>query len=228
MFEWKVEEMALTNNHIRIHGHIHYDCEDKVSREDKIAFVDSMQDGKLSYLLGLIDKFNKDKDGLPKSVTCLGSERVKTVSLKAWINRNDTKYKKPILDNWYKYGTYHFLGCERDIQSNRKGQYDKYEDLVDELFYRQLRECEGLEGKYFRTHDEYSVLKSKLKDCIDLYGVTFGVRLGICSDGRLLVYDEEHKKSREITIDEINVLISKYNELGTFVENLSKDINITY
>ena len=62
MFEWKVEDMALLNQKggVFIGKEKIYDCESKVSREDKIAFVDSFQDGKLSYLLSLIDKFKED------------------------------------------------------------------------------------------------------------------------------------------------------------------------
>ena len=68
MFEWKVEDMALLNQKggVFIGKEKIYDCESNVSREDKIAFVDSLQDGKLSYLLYLIDKFNEDYDSLTK------------------------------------------------------------------------------------------------------------------------------------------------------------------
>ena len=38
-----------------------------VAVADKIAFVDSFQDGKLSYLLSLIDKFKEDYNGLAKT-----------------------------------------------------------------------------------------------------------------------------------------------------------------
>lgn len=78
-----------------------YDCEDSVSREDKIAFVDSKTDGKLSYLLSLIEKFNADKDNLPKKDSMFGEPEVKTTSLKAWIKRNDTKYSQNIIDDWW-------------------------------------------------------------------------------------------------------------------------------
>lgn len=47
-----------------------------------------------------------------------------------------------------------FLGCERNIQSNHKGDYDYYEDLVDEVFRRQLMKCEEEEMKYFHEHNE--------------------------------------------------------------------------
>ncbi len=149
-----------------------YACENSVSREDKIAFVDSMQDGKLSYLLDLIEKFNAEKDSLPHRETMFGDSEVKTVSLKSWISRNDKKYGRPIIDNWHNYGKYTLLGCERYIQRNNTGDYDYYEDLVDEVFHRQLIECERKEKKYFDEHDEYSVLKKKFKEKQHQYGTT--------------------------------------------------------
>ena len=68
MFEWIVEDMVLLNQKggVFLCKEKIYDCEHKVSREDKIAFEDSFQEGKLSYLLELIEKFNADKETMPK------------------------------------------------------------------------------------------------------------------------------------------------------------------
>ena len=118
MFEWKVEDMILLKQKggvfLRGGKEKIYDCESNVSREDKIAFVDSKQDGILSYLLTLIEKFNQDVENMPKDQW----DNVKTVSLKAWIKKNDTKYSRPIIDDHYRYGRYFVLGMERYITSN--------------------------------------------------------------------------------------------------------------
>lgn len=55
-------------------------------------------------------------------------------------------------------GDYDFekLLFEKGIDSN----YENYE--LDELFHRQLKECESKEKQYFLDNDEYSVLKQKL------------------------------------------------------------------
>ena len=68
MFEWKLEDMALLNQKSSVFFGKEkiYDCENKVSREDKIVFVDSKQNGILSYLLMLVEKFNKEKESMPK------------------------------------------------------------------------------------------------------------------------------------------------------------------
>lgn len=229
MFEWKVEEMALMNNHADVYGGRYkttlYACEDSISREDKIAFVDSMTDGKLSYLLSLIEKFNADKDNLPKKDGMFGEPEVKTTSLKAWIKRNDTKYPQNIIDDWYKYGKYNLLGCERNIQSNARGTYDYYEDLVDELFHRQLIKCEEEEQKYFHDHDEYSILKKKFEEKRQQYRTTFGVGIVTGSCG-VCVGDFDIK--RDITIDELKELLAKYERLDALVEKLTEETHIVY
>ncbi len=224
MFEWKVEDMLLLNQKggLFLGKEKIYDCEHKVSREDKIAFVDSLQDGKLSYILSLIKKFETDKDSLPKD----SWGNVKTVSLKAWIKRNDLKYERPIIDNYYRYGKFYILGCERWVTNNLKGHYDTYEDLVDEVFHCQLKKCEEIEKNYFLEHDEYSILKQKFRD--RNYGTTFGVRIGDCSDGNLYVYDNNHKNRREITIDELKELLVKYDQIDALVEKLTAETHITY
>lgn len=231
MFEWKVEEMALMNSKkseylgYRKGNATLFDCESSLSREDKIFFIDSMQDGKMSYLLSLIEKFNADKENLPKKESMFGEPEVKTTSLKAWIKRNDTKYSQKMIDDWYKYGKYNLLGCERNIQSNRKGDYDYYEDLVDEVFRRQLIECENAERKYFREHDKYSILKKKFEEKQRQYGTAFGVSIVTGSCG-VCVGDFDNK--RDITIEELKELLAKYEQLDALVEKLTAETHIVY
>lgn len=227
MFEWKVENMILLNQKggVFVDKEKIYDCEHKISRENKIAFVDSFQDGKLSYLLKLIEKFNQDKDNLPKDQW----GNIKTVSLKAWIKRNDTKYGSPIVDNDYRYGKYYVLGMERYITYDVKGSYDTYDDLVDELFHRQLKECEKEERKYFLEHDEYSILKTTFEEYQNKYRTSFGVNILTCSDGKISVYDgENYKISREITMEELNDLIAKYKQIDVLIEKLTEETQIVY
>ena len=223
MFEWKVEDMVLLNQKggTFLGKEKIYDCESKVSREDKIAFVDSKQDGILSYLLTLIEKFNQDVENMPKDQW----DNVKTVSLKAWIKKNDTKYSRPIIDDHYRYGRYFVLGMERYITSNGQGSYDTYEDLVDELFHRQLKICEQEEQSYFLEHDEYSILKRKFGEMMDKYSTTFGVSI-VTSGNNYYVGD--FKKSREITMDEIKELLSKYEQLDVLVKKITEETQIVY
>ena len=234
MFTWKVEELKLRNENCKTYVGKEriFNCESELTREEKIAFVDNMQDGKLSYILELVDKFNRDESTLPKDAY----GNVKTISLKAWINRNDTKYGNTdytrIIDSWYNYGKIHFLGCERwitwDDFEDKKSYYDIYVNYVDEIFHRQLKQCLKMENEYFRAHDEYEILKEKFRN--KNYSTTFGVNIGMCSNGCIYVYETEGEKrrEREITIDELKYLLSKYDELDKLVEKITKETKIKY
>lgn len=233
MFTWKVEELKLKNekaNNYTGKERI-FNCESELTREEKIAFVDSMQNGKLSYILELVDKFNRDKSTLPKDAY----GNVKTVSLKAWINRNDTKYGNTdytrIIDSWYNYGKIHFLGINRWITwndfENKKSHYDTYANYVDEIFHRQLKQCLKMENEYYRAHDEYEILKEKFRN--KNYPTTFGVNIRMCSNDCIYVYETEgERREREITIDELKYLFSKYDELDKLVEKIAKETKIKY
>lgn len=234
MFTWNVEELKLRNENCKTYADKEriFNCESELTREEKIAFVDSMQNGKLSYILELVDKFNRDESTLPKDAY----GKVKTISLKAWINRNDTKYGNTdytrIIDSWYNYGKIHFLGCERwitwDDFENEKtySSYDIYANYVDEIFHRQLKQCLKMENEYFRAHDEYEILKNKFRN--KNYPTTFGVNIGMCSNGCIYVYDNDNDKKREITIDELKYLLAKYDELDKLVEKITKETKIKY
>lgn len=220
MFIWNVEDMKLLNQKggIIINKEKIYDCENETSREDKIEFVDKMQDGKLSYILKLAEKFENDKENMPKD----SWDDIKTVSLKAWIKRNDNRN---LIDIIYGYGDISFLTGRNIKRVNQKGAYDTYDDYVDEVFHRQLKKCEQMEHEYFLEHDEYSILKQKFKN--RKYNTTFGVHISIWSSGRICVCDE-NGNSRDITIDELKYLLSKYDELDCLVEKITAETNIKY
>ena len=229
MFKWDVKEMALLKEFKENNGKARdyiFKCESELSREEKIAFVDERYDGKLSYILGLVDKFNAEKDGLPKD----SWGNIKTVSLKAWINRNDTKYGKSdyrrIIDDC---GKVYFVNCNRWITHNMsKTYYDTHEDYVDEIFHRVLYLLKDEEEKYFKEHDEYEILKSKFRNDRN-FNTTFGVHIGICSDGNICVYDKEDKnKRRQITIDELNLLLAMDEKLKAYEQELCKQVNIEF
>lgn len=225
MFTWKVEDMALMNERGRIiiGSERIYGAESKTSREEKILFVDSFNECKLSYLLGLIEKFKEDSKTMPKDTY----GNVKTVSLKAWIKKNDTKYPRPVLDTDYHYGQYYILGTKRNILYNHKGQFDLYDDLVDEMFHRQLKECERKEMEYFAEHDEGSILRAELVKKHEKFRTTFGVRLGFSGSRGVKFYDGKGRE-RDLTIAELKELIGKYEELEAYIAKLTAETHIEY
>ena len=227
MFKWDVKEMALLKEFKENNGKARdyiFKCESELSREEKIAFVDERYDGKLSYILGLVDKFNAEKDGLPKD----SWGNIKTTSLKDWINRNDTKYGKSdyrrIIDDC---GKVYFVNCNRWITHNMdKTYYDTHEDYVDEIFHRVLYLLKDEEKKYFKRHDEYEILKSKFRNDRN-FSTTFGVHIGIWSDD-IYVYDKEDNDKRPITIDELKLLLAMDEKLKAYEQELCKQVNIEF
>ena len=231
--EWKIEELKLMNSAYKTGYHTRYPIENEVSREEMIEFVDQFTSGKLSYILELEKKFKEDESTLKKDE----HGNIKTTSLIAWIKRNDTKYGEGnhsrVIDCWYKYGRVYLLGVERYIDRlNHKMNYEVYDDFVKDVFNRCLRERENDEKNYFLKHDEYSVLKKKLKECSDKFGTTFGVNISYSSDGNIYIVstteDGWYDNKREITIDECKILISKYEELENVIKSISSTVNIVY
>lgn len=194
----------------------------------KIAFVDSFNEGKLSYIIQLASKYTAEKDTLAKDV----HGNVRTVSFKAWLNRNDT-YK--MVDTQYNYGYVTLLGVGTQIQ-DINAKYNRYSNTnynnyVDEVFHAQLVKCLKLEEKYFAEHDEYTVLKKQFYQQQDKYHTTFGIPVEFCSDGGVyLNYDDNNgiTQRRPITIEELKFLNAQYAKLDALVENITANMHITH
>lgn len=206
MLEWKVEEQRLTND-------TKYQQELKgMSFEDKVKFIDQFQKGKMSEVLRLIDLFQTDKEnGRLKFEQKWNGQQVKTVSLKAWLLKNDTM---KLCDNFYKYGHCYFLkdGYIQHIT-------DK-EQIVNNRLDMEIVELRREERKYFLEHDEQNILENKLEDLISQYG-TMGFNCTTGSSGLLFGTFEQ---SRKFTIDEMKMLIEQYGILERYKEELAEEI----
>lgn len=219
MFEWKPEYGWLMKQRLSPDKKI-YDFEKDISREDKIQFLNSLND-KFTIVIELFDKFSKEKADIPKD----NFGNVKTVSLKAWLKRND---KHRIFDAEYRYGKLRGLSGinmpERYIESNAKLGYDYYDDIVDETFRRTLQNtCLREEKEYFRSHDEYQVLVDKTQKALsngEFY--TFGVLVVYGSDG-IHISDDKHENYRRATLEELKVLWDKNEQVREFVDMLTKE-----
>lgn len=214
MFEWKVEEMKLmvSDSKYGYRTKIYY-VEDELTREEKIQFVDSLHDGKLSYLLNIVEKYKEEKDTLSKNK--YGT--INTNSLKSWIRKNDPL---GLIDKEYNHGK--IYRTQRYISNlNFKSSYEAYDDFVDQVFHEQLRYCEKLEWKYWEEHDEYSILKKEFEN--KKYNTTFGIPISMWSSGKICVGDGINEE-RQITIEELKYLLSKYEELDKIIEEMTKEV----
>ena len=219
MFKWIIEDLKLLDEYNKKarQRNIIFSCENTTSREDKIAFVDKMQNGKLSYILDLKEKFNKEKRNLPTDKW----GTVKTVSLKAWIKKNDNLC---LADTTYHYGEIFICDTTTNVQNDGKSGFWIYDNLVDEVFHRQLCECVRQEAAYFKAHDEYEILKTTLREKIEKLNTTFGVQLITSSDGSISIGD--FNDSRTITADEIKDLLGKYEKLEIYIQELTESTHI--
>lgn len=224
MFVWKVADMALLKEKGKIFfgDQRVYGPESTTTREDKIAFVDGLNDGRLSYLLNLIAKFKQDSQTMPKDE--FGN--VTPQAFNQWITKNDTRGL--LFNTPHPRGKYVLMNSYRYIQSDRKGDYDLYDDLVDEAFHRQLQRCEDQERHYFADHDEYSILAKQFVEYQNRYGTSFGVPVINCGAGKLTVRNSENKWERELTLEELKELIGKYQQVEALITKLTAETTIVY
>lgn len=155
-FTWKVEELALKKDREKNSHSDIFSIENKLSRDDKISFIDSQTGGQMSELLRLYDKFQVEKDTIKKDIDGF----YKANSLKAWYNRNvgeDFRWSE------YDFGFYGIFGERTIYNLMQKHGYDVYEDIVDEAFNNLLCQLYQKELDYFNTHDEYQILSRKLQ-----------------------------------------------------------------
>lgn len=224
-FEWKVEDMALMNekSNIYIGKEKIYKAESELTRQEKIDFLDDMNDGLTSYVLNLADKYEKDKDSLPKD----NYGQVKTVSFKAWLYKND---KVNLINNdTYNRGVtvvppYRHIG-QLNVGGYTSSTKPIYSDYVDEAFHLKLKDLEKQERQYFGEHDEYQILKAKVFEYSDKYG-TFGLNIWKTCDGLLVFYknDDANYPGRQLTPDELKLLNSKYEEIESLYAKITKEL----
>lgn len=127
-------------------------CESGMSNEDKIVFVDSFQDGVLSYFIAIAGKFLAECDNLKRDV--YGD--IRTVSKQAWLRKNDPRglISRDVCTWWDNCGAFQFLGVRANIFHLR-------DNLVDECFHAQLEQLLLEEQWYYNEHnDDQKVIKN--------------------------------------------------------------------
>lgn len=218
MFNWEMREMKLMKEE-KENGSLRK-LESSISLEDKIMFIDKLQDGVMTYIKELREKLMEDSRSMPKNI----HGEVKTVSLLAWLKRNDPR---KLVKTDYLYGDICLFNCHIHLHSMYCFDYD---DFAERVFYHQLNVCLAKEKLYFREHDEYEILKTRLLTNPLLYTTTFGVLIGERDNHRVVIYDydEDNDQSRDITVEELKELLAKYDELQQVIEKMTAETDITY
>lgn len=199
-FVWKVEDMALMNekSNIYIGNEKIYNAENKLTRQEKIDFLDSMNDGLTSYILNLADKLKEDKEnGVIKKDTY---GEMKAISYIAWINRNDTR--NCIGNSTYNRGEIRFSPCRNinrlDTNVKMRIEVEKQQkDINKAMAILSLRQLPGMRKA---TTEELDSATEYAKACMYLV-------LNYMSDKDMtlkeLKKEIEQEKSFNINIDNI-------------------------
>lgn len=214
--EWRVEEMKLMSQELQWGSNSERKYrEEALPREEKIAFLDSRYDGKVSQMLELVAKFKVEKEELPKDI--YGG--VKKVSLKAWLRRND----KNQLTSDSVVGEFK-IGSRNIARFNTHGSYARYSDAIEQLFYQELKNLVKEEHKYFLSVDSYSVLKTRLREKIERNNF-FNLNLAVSTDGEIFVMGAGRlEEKRSITSEEILYILRKYEELEKYISGLNVEL----
>lgn len=217
MFRWNKEELRFKNIKAEPFGTLRKAFEDfasSVSYQDKFEFLDMGHDYKLTEIKRIVDLYRASRDEL--KYDSYGS--VKTVSLKAWIKRNDPAH---VFDIEYSVGHTKGFYPEAYLQdlalvNDIKGVGDRFENWVNNLFIETCYKLRTEEINYFNSTDPYEVAKTALRQYSERYSTTFNKHLGFCSDGNIFVYEDgegENVKKHNISMIEISEMLKKYRLL---------------
>ena len=178
--------------------------ENEMTLADKIKVIDIFKDNIATYLLNIINKWDEEKGSLPKDKW----DAPKTVSVKAWIKRNDPRGK---IDNDYKIGRYHLFGEEfksldtkcPSTEYNYSMEYTG-ENVVNQWFHNLCDEFKMKESDWFKEHDPKQIKITKLKHLGDSYRIGFKCKL---------LNDIVYNRETNVTDEQLDLLISAYEVL---------------
>lgn len=228
MFTWNKEELKFKNMKAQPFGTLWKSFDDfasTVSYQDKFEFLDMRNDYKLTEIKRIVDLYRATRD--ERKYDSYGS--VKTVSLKAWIKRNDPAhifdidYSVGRTKGFYQAAFLQDLALVNDIN----GAGDRFENWVNKLFVETCYKLREEEIAYFKSTDPYEIAKTSLRDYAERYSTTFNMHLGFCSDDRIFVYEDDDcsdDKKHEISLVEISEMLKKYRLLEKVDKLLTKGV----
>lgn len=243
--DYKVEDLVLYNeakNHPQTivekksNRPYIFAWEKTFTQEEKIAFIDKYYKyrekyGWATYILNLINKFLKEKDGLPKDIYGY----VKTVSLKAWLKKNDPR---EIIHAKWNYGSYYFMSREYSDfatltarptwgSEGKTPYYNEVGKLADLWFHDLLSNFCEVERIWHDDHDDTILKVRKIADYHSKYG-DFGITLFdmVGSNGEKTLDDKwlstfNHEKP---TVEEIDKMLEIYEEVDKIMVSKTDEI----
>jgi len=195
-----------------------FQIETEISEEEKIKIMDEVENGMASYMLNILTKWGEEKDSLPKATY----GRIKTVSKKAWIKRNDDK---KIITNDYKIGRYFLFGTEFKEMSlicptTNYGYEMIYTDknVINQWFHDFCQKLYLEEKKYFESINPFEIKLKKIQEYANQYGILDNQKINdikYTNTGyKYVVIDEE-----------LNIIIEVYEKIEKYYESIINDLN---
>ena len=193
-----------------------FEIEKEISFEDKIKIIDIFEDSVATYLLDIITKWNKEKESLPKD----NWENPKTVSVKAWIKRNDPKKK---INNDYKIGRYWLYGNEfksldLECPSTEHGYSLEYtgEHVANQWFHDLCKKFEEKESNWFKENDPKQIKINKVKALGNSYRIGFNCKL---------LNDIVYNREENVTDEQLDIFIDAYKTLEKCITEQTEKIS---
>lgn len=205
--------------------------ESELTPEEKLEFLDSLEDGSVSKKLGLLEKFSKDVSSF--TTTQYGALTVRAI--KKWVAENNSegliKLRSARSNEW----TITVQGEE--IKLDRRifdGSFKDRNAYINRFFNAYLLRRESNEKWYMSEHSE----ENKIAETFDhdtwnyslLYKTisAFGMSTRLARDEYDRAYIEGRKKNEQdevtfikLTPDELAVLRKKTEEVEAFMKSLA-------
>lgn len=233
MFNWRVEEMKLLTMDLVGEGSYQtFACEAEVPMEDKVEFVDRMQDGKLSSFLGLAKAYQEAIPSMKKDAKGNPTDYAK----KAWVRKNDIQgLICRTTDSYNNYGDFNFLDCRVNLFTyhiciDSKGKAFE-ERFINSLFHRQLLECKKKEYDYFCSQDKTTQLVKSVKKKyyehriewdLDDVNLFFEIAKSPKEENAVSLYHFRTEQEKKLTVDEVQNIGNALKTLDELHEQIKK------
>jgi hypothetical protein len=205
-------------NSLKTYSHFRNDrrffLSDELESADKIAMIDEFKDGIASYVLNILEKYAMEKGSLPQN--SYGSP--KTVSLKAWLKKNDPRehFCFSTYDgvSYYMFGR-EFTNLELICGNSKHGNQMPYtlRGVENQWFHDFLVEMGKEEDTWFANNDPHMLKLEKVRKL----GREFGVF------GNKLLNDVVHNRA-DTTDENLGLFIMKYELMQAFCEKIGKEL----
>ena len=197
-----------------------FSIENTLSIEEKVAFIDELENGVATHLINIFTKWETEKDSLSKD----SHGSIKTVSKKAWIKRND---ERKIIDVDYKIGKYYLLGNSFGGMSlicpyteyNRKYLYTD-DNVVKQWFHDLCEKLYRQEKEYFESINPFDIKLEKVNKYANKYHIYFDNE----KINNIAWNNTGYKNN--VTEKELDIFIEGYEKLEKNIENVTNDVNV--